>query len=76
MNASDDIQVSGSGLSNSGTLYAQRDMKATVSGQLNNAGMIVAARHTSVGAGEIDSSKKGVFGAGVKNAGSLGKAAI
>lgn len=73
VNASDDIQVSGSGLSNSGTLYAQRDMKATVSGQLNNAGMIVAARHTSVGAGEIDSSKKGVFGAGVKNAGSLGE---
>ncbi|MBD8162199.1 two-partner secretion domain-containing protein [Erwinia persicina] len=73
VNASDDIQVSGSGLSNSGTLYAQRDMKATVSGQLNNAGMIVAARHTRVGAGQIDSSKEGVFGAGVKNAGSLGE---
>ncbi|QGU89031.1 two-partner secretion domain-containing protein [Erwinia sorbitola] len=72
INASDDIQLSGSALTNSGTLYARRDVQATVSDQLNNDGMVVASRHTRVSAGAIDSSKKSVFGAGVKSDGSLG----
>lgn len=73
INASEDIQVSGRALNNSGTLYARRDMNATVSGQLNNDGMVVAARHTSARAGEINSSKNAVFGGGVKTDGSLGE---
>lgn len=73
ISASDDIQLSGSALNNSGTVYAQRDVKATVSGQLNNDGTIVATRHTSAGAGDISSGKKSVFGAGVKNDGNLGE---
>ncbi len=73
ISASDDIQLSGSALNNSGTVYAQRDVKATVSGQLNNDGTIVATRHISARAGEISSSKKSVFGAGVKSDGNLGE---
>ncbi|NKG28875.1 filamentous hemagglutinin N-terminal domain-containing protein [Erwinia rhapontici] len=73
INASEDIQVSGRALSNSGTLYAGRDTRASVSGQLNNDGMVVAARHTSARAGEINSSKNAVFGGGVKTDGRLGE---
>lgn len=72
INASEDIQISGSALNNSGTLYARRDVKATVSGKLDNDGMIVAGQHTSARAGEISSSKNSVFGAGVKSDGRLG----
>ncbi|WP_431022131.1 hemagglutinin repeat-containing protein [Erwinia rhapontici] len=73
INASEDIQVSGRALNNSGTLYAGRDTRASVSGQLNNDGMVVAARHTSARAGEINSSKNAVFGGGVKTDGRLGE---
>lgn len=73
ISASEDVQVSGRGLDNSGTLHARRDTNATVSGQLNNTGMIVAARDTQVRAAAIDSGKTSVLGAGVNSDGTLGE---
>ncbi|MFK8260349.1 hemagglutinin repeat-containing protein [Erwinia sp. AnSW2-5] len=73
VNASDDIQVSGRALNNSGTLYAGRDTRASVSGELNNDGLIVASRDTHASAGELKSSKNAVFGGGVNVDGSVGK---
>lgn len=71
--ASQDVQLNGKSLANSGTLYGQRDVEAKVSGSLSNSGTVAAQRNARASARQISGSSGSVFAAGVNSDGSLGK---
>ncbi|MCE4061292.1 hemagglutinin repeat-containing protein [Pandoraea sputorum] len=70
LNASGDIAIDAQGITNSGTVYAQRDAFIRANDTLANSGTLAAQRHlTSIAA---DVASTGTLGAGINRDGAVG----
>ncbi|MDQ0015403.1 filamentous hemagglutinin [Variovorax boronicumulans] len=74
VNAATDLNVQAGSLGNGGSLRGGNDVSVAVGDALTNDGSITAGRHTTITAGNLQSSTTGVLGAGVQNDGTLGAA--
>ncbi|WP_256099222.1 filamentous hemagglutinin N-terminal domain-containing protein [Variovorax sp. SG517] len=72
--AATDLGVQAGIFMNAGTLRGENDVSVAVAGTLVNDGNITSARHATITAASMQSSKSSVLGAGIKGDGTLGSA--
>nr|WP_248290721.1 hypothetical protein [Brenneria salicis] len=71
INASQNVQLTGSNLDNHGKVYAQQDVTVNARQQAANRGVLAAQRHTALTADKISNQQGAVLGAGINSDGSV-----